>query len=95
LSVQVEVRFFGPFEEDTGTGDERRETDAETVGDLLADIEADHPALAGRLLDESGDGTAGSTVVTLNKKHVRQLEGLATELSDGDVLRLTPSVYGG
>jgi molybdopterin synthase sulfur carrier subunit len=93
--VQIECRFFGPFEDETGTGTDLRETDAETVGDLLTELERDYPSLAGRLLTEDGTDTAGSTVVTRNKRHVRQLDGLDTELDDGDVIRLTPSVYGG
>ncbi|MFB6243087.1 MAG: ubiquitin-like small modifier protein 1 [Halobaculum sp.] len=93
--MQVECRLFGPFAEDTGTKTDRRETDAETVGELLAELEREYPALDGRLLDEEGADTAGSTVVTRNERHVRHLDGLETRLESGDVIRLTPSVYGG
>jgi molybdopterin synthase sulfur carrier subunit len=91
--VQVECRFFGPFREDVGVERERRETDAETVGALLSELEAAYPELDGRLVGE--DGPAGSTVVTKEKRDVRHLDGLETELEDGDVIRLVPSVYGG
>lgn len=91
--MQIECRFFGPFREATGEERTRRETDAETVGALLSELEDDYPALAGRLV---GDGEpAGSTVVTKAKRDVRHLDGLDTELEDGDVIRLVPSVYGG
>lgn len=93
--MQIECRFFGPFSEDVETDVDRRETDAETVGELLAELESAYPELAGRLVAEDGSGTAGSTVVTRNERHVRQLSGLDTTLSEGDVIRLTPSVYGG
>ena len=91
--MRIECLFFGPFREDVGLRDLEYETDAATVGDLLADLEAEFPVLEGRLL--AGDGLAGETVVTKNKRDVRHLEGLGTALEAGDVFRLVPSVYGG
>lgn len=91
--MRVECIFFGPFREDVGLRDLEYETDAETVGDLLAELEDEFPVLEGRLLE--GDGLAGETVVTKNKKDVRHLGGLETALEAGDVFRLVPSVYGG
>ena len=91
--VQVECRFFGPFRKSTGVERTTLETDAGTVGALLSELEEAYPELAGRLV---GDGEpAGSTVVTKGKRDVRHLDGLETELEDGDVIRLVPSVYGG
>lgn len=91
--MQIECRFYGPFREDVGEKRVVRETDARTVGELLSELSAAYPTLDGRLLD--GDEVAGSTVVTKAKKDVRHLDGTATGLDDGDVIRLTPSVYGG
>ncbi|WP_255167934.1 ubiquitin-like small modifier protein 1 [Natrononativus amylolyticus] len=91
--MQLECVFFGPFREDLGEKTVRVDTDAETVGGLLEDLEADYPALEGRLVD--GDDLAGKTVVTKNKTDVRHLDGLETVLEEGDVFRLVPSVYGG
>lgn len=91
--MQIECRFYGPFREDIGERRVVRETDARTVGELLDDLSAAYPALDGRLVDD--EGIAGSTVVTKGKRDVRHLDGIATELTEGDVIRLTPSVYGG
>ena len=91
--MQVECRFYGPFREETGEKRIIHETNAETVGELLSDLSTRYPGLDGKLI-ENGE-IAGSTVVTHNKKDIRHLDGPATELSDGDVIRLTPSVYGG
>ena len=91
--MRVECVFFGPFREDVGLRDLEYETDAETVGELLAELEAEYPVLEGRLIE--GDGLAGETVVTKNKKDIRHLEGLETVLEVNDVFRLVPSVYGG
>lgn len=92
-TVQTECVFFGPFREDVGEKTVRVEPDGETIGDLLTELEARYTALEGRLV--SGDDLAGQTVVTKNKTNVRHLEGLSTPLEEGDVIRLTPSVYGG
>lgn len=91
--MRVECIFFGPFREDVGLRELTYETDTESVGGLLEELETEFPVLEGRLLE--GDGLAGETVVTKNKRDVRHLEGLETDLEDGDVFRLVPSVYGG
>lgn len=93
--MQVECKFFGPFRDDTGVGEFRWETDAETVGDLLRELEAEYPVLEGRLVDDEAATTAGETVVTLEKKNVRHLDGLDTPLAEEQVVRMIPSVYGG
>jgi len=91
--VNVECHLFGPFREDVGRKRLERDPDGETVGDLLAELEREFPVLEGRLLE--GDGLAGETVVTKNRRDVRHVDGLETALEEGDVYRLVPSVYGG
>jgi molybdopterin synthase sulfur carrier subunit len=90
--MDVECVFFGPLRESVGEKTVVRDTDATTVGDLLADLEADYPEM--QALVEDGELVPG-VAVTLNTKHVQHLAGLDTELSADDVLRLTPAVYGG
>lgn len=90
--MDVECVFFGPLREAVGEKTVVRETDAVTVGDLLARLEADYPEM--QALRE-GDELASGIAVTLNKKHVQHLDGLDTRLSEGDVLRLTPAIHGG
>nr|WP_254765121.1 ubiquitin-like small modifier protein 1 [Natrinema marinum] len=93
--MQLECVFFGPFRDAVGEKTVRHETDAETVGELLTELEATYPALEGRLLADDGDGLAAETVVTKDTKHVTHLEGLETSVSVENVIRLVPSVYGG
>lgn len=93
--MQVELKFFGPFRDDAGEEAVDWETDAETVGALLREVEAEWPVLDGRLVDEERETTAGETAVTLNTKNVKHLDGLDTAVDDGDVVRMVPSVYGG
>lgn len=91
--MQVELRFFGPFREEAGVDTVDFETDADAYGELLREIEAAYPSLEGQL--HGGDAIAGNTVVSRNKRDLRHLEGLDTPVTDGDVVRLIPSVYGG
>lgn len=94
--MQVECKLFGPFRDDAGVEDVGGEYDPGTaVGELLRELEAEYPTLEGRIVDPDGDGTAGSTVVSVNEKNINHLDGLATELEAGDVVRIVPSVYGG
>jgi molybdopterin synthase sulfur carrier subunit len=89
----IDCVFFGPFRDAVGEKTLRLETDAETIGDLLADLEDRYPALDGRLL--SGAKVVPEIAVTINGRHVQHVDGVRTALADGDIVRLTPAVYGG
>lgn len=94
--MDVECKLFGPFRDDAGVEDVGGEYDpGTTVGELLRELEDDYPTLEGRIVGEEVDETEGSTVVTVNEKNVNHLDGLATELADGDTVRIVSSVYGG
>lgn len=93
--VKLECVFFGPFRDAVGEKTVRYETDTDTVGDLVAELEAAYPGLEGELAAEDGNGLAGDTVVTKDTKHVVHIDGLETPLEEGAVIRLVPSVYGG
>lgn len=91
--VQVECVFYGPFKEVAGERTVRLSTDAETVRELLADLERRYPEFEGHLVD--GSSLAGDTVVTEDNRDVRHLEGLETPVDPSATYRLVPSVYGG
>ncbi|SDK72716.1 MoaD family protein [Natronorubrum texcoconense] len=93
--MQLECVFFGPFRDAVGEKTVRYETDAESVGKLLLDLESTYPELEGRLVSDDGNEPVGKTVVTKNKRDVTHIDGLETELEETDVIRLVPSVYGG
>lgn len=94
--MQIECKLFGPFREDAGVENVGGEYDpGTTVGELLRALEAEYQPLAGRIVDPDGDGTEGSTVVSVNEKNINHLDGLSTELEEGDVVRIVSAVYGG
>jgi len=65
----------------------------DTVGEVLDGLFAGHPALADRLRP---DGTLSSFVnVYVNGDDVRHREGLATPVTDGDVVVPLPAMAGG
>ncbi|MDP3890787.1 MoaD/ThiS family protein [Nocardioides sp.] len=65
----------------------------ETLGGLIDDLEANHPGLKERLLD---DGDLRRFVnVYVNDEDVRFLGGLEASLSDGDQVVVLPAVAGG
>jgi sulfur-carrier protein len=60
---------------------------------LIDDLEANHPGIKGRLLD---DGDLRRFVnVYVNDEDVRFLGGLEAALSDGDQIVVLPAVAGG
>lgn len=93
--MRVECVFFGPLRDEVGQKTVEFETDAATVHELLVDLESAFDGLDGALLAEPDEGLADELAVTVNEKHVQQLEGADTAVSDGDVVRFTTAVYGG
>lgn len=92
--MRVEVRLFGPFRETVGGKTADLDLpDGSTVGDALDALAGEHPGLSGRFRTDGA--LRGDVNVTLNGKHVRQRNGLATALDDGDLLRIAPPVKGG
>jgi molybdopterin synthase sulfur carrier subunit len=69
------------------------EGSGQTLSELITDLDARHPGLGDRLLD---DGKLRRFVnVYKNDEDVRFLGGLDTELVDGDNVTVLPAVAGG
>jgi sulfur-carrier protein len=66
----------------------------ESVGAILRDLAASHPATESQLF--SGEGELNRYVnVYLNDEDVRVLEGLDTAVGEGDTLVILPAMAGG
>ncbi|WP_433160270.1 MoaD/ThiS family protein [Kribbella sp. CA-247076] len=72
-------------------GAERVEVDGATVGEVVAALD---PVLRRRLTDEQG-AVRRHVNIYLGNDNIRDLDGLATPLKDGDELMILPSVAGG
>jgi molybdopterin synthase sulfur carrier subunit len=93
--MNVELRCFGPVRDAVGARTTERDLpEGATVGDLLSELAAESADLEGQLLNESGE-VGDSINVTVEGRNVRQLDGAATTLTDGDVVRIAPPVVGG
>ena len=65
-----------------------------TVGELIANLEADHPGIGRHLVGEDG-ALGGSINLFVNDHNVRTLEGLDSPIHDGDTVAFVPSASGG
>ncbi|GAA0965030.1 MULTISPECIES: MoaD/ThiS family protein [Actinocorallia] len=63
------------------------------LAELIGDLDARHPGLRDRLVDDKG--LRRFVNVYLNDEDVRFLGGLDTEVSDGDTVTVLPAVAGG
>jgi molybdopterin converting factor small subunit len=74
-------------------GAKRVEASGTTLSELITDLDARHPGLGDRLLD---NGELRRFVnVYKNDEDVRFIGGLATPLADGDAVTVLPAVAGG
>ena len=64
-----------------------------TLKELIDDLEAHHPGISDRLVDDAG--LRRFVNVYLNDEDVRFLGGLDTEVGDGDNVTILPAVAGG
>ena len=90
--MSVEVRI--PTILRTYTGGEKVVTaEGASLQELVANLDSAYPGIGERLLDESG--LRRFVNVYLNDEDVRFLDGLSTEVADGDSVTILPAVAGG
>ncbi len=79
----------------TYTGGEKAvEASGATLGALVDDLEASHPGIKDRLVEDSGE-LRRFVNVYVNDEDVRFTGGLGTELTDGAQVTILPAVAGG
>ena len=91
--MSVTVRVPTTLRTLTG-GDSEVQVDGATVGDVLSALEAKHPGISERILDDDG-GIRRFVNVFLADDDVRFLDGLATPVPDGETVAIIPAVAGG
>ncbi|MFA9425461.1 ubiquitin-like small modifier protein 1 [Natronorubrum sp. A-ect3] len=94
--MEIEMRFFATFREAVGEKTQTRGfEDEETVGDVLATLEAEYEGLEGQLLEDGGDAIRQQLSVLKNGRDVVHMAGPETPLESGDRLSVFPPVAGG
>ena len=68
--------------------------DGETVGEVLANLEAVHPGFRERLFDDAG-GLRRFVNVFVADDDVRFMDGLDTKVPSGETVSIIPAVAGG
>ena len=91
--METIVRIPTPMRTLTGGSDEVRAEGA-TVGDVLTNLEAKHPGVRDRLLNEKGE-VRRHVNIYVGEEDIRFLSGLATELKAGDQISIVPAIAGG
>ena len=90
--MAIEVRIPTILRQYTG-GAKAVEGAGDTLAAVIDDLEARHPGLRDRLVDN--DGLRRFVNVYLNDEDVRFLDGLKTQVRDGDSVTVLPAVAGG
>ena len=90
--MSIEVRIPTILRQYTG-GEKAVEGSGSTLAELIDDIESRHAGLRNRLVDEKG--LRRFVNVYLNDEDVRFLDGINTNLTDGDNVTILPAVAGG
>ena len=90
--MAIEVRIPTILRTYTG-GQKAVDATGETLSALIDDLEARHPGLANRLLENGG--LRRFIDVYVNDEDVRFTGGLGAPTADGDVVVVLPAVAGG
>jgi len=88
----VNVRLFANLREIVGHP--QVAVEAGTIREVLTTLQAEHPALRSVLCGDDGEVRSYITIL-VNGKNMREMEALATILSDGDEVAIFPPVSGG
>lgn len=91
--MSATVRIPTPLRTATG-GAATVDVDGGTVGKVIADLDAKHPGIGERLLDESGE-LRRFVNVFVDDEDVRFQQGLDTPVADGATVSIIPAVAGG
>ncbi len=92
--MELDLRFFATYREAVGQKDiSKTVPDDSSVGDVLAELEAEYDGLEGQLL---ADGEIRPQLSILkNGRDVVHMAGAETDLEAGDLLSIFPPVAGG
>ncbi|MBI4234441.1 MAG: MoaD/ThiS family protein [Chloroflexi bacterium] len=89
----VIVRIPAPLRRVTN-GQDKVEVEAQTLSQVLAELEGRFPGIKERLMDDSGE-LRHFVNVYINGEDVRFLQGLETATKTGDEVSIIPAVAGG
>ncbi len=90
--METKVRIPAPLRTLTG-GKEEIVAAGATLGELIEDMEKNHPGIRDRLLDEKG--VRRFVNIYVGEEDTRFLGGLKASLKAGDEVTIVPAIAGG
>ena len=66
-----------------------------TIGDLMRKLGSENQAFGDVMFDIETDKLSGNVMIVLNDWIVEALEGLETNIKDGDIIKILPVIAGG
>jgi MoaD family protein len=91
--MSVKVRIPSPLRS-MSQGKREIELEGQSVIQVFNEMEVKYDGLKGRIFDEGGEVRKFINIY-VNDEDIRHLNGLNTELKDGDILSIIPAVAGG
>jgi molybdopterin synthase sulfur carrier subunit len=91
--MKVKVRSFAGFRHILGRESEVELDQEAKIGDLLNALCAAHGELRALLFDQAG--LKEDVNILVNGKNIESLQGMKTELSEGDEVAIFPAAIGG
>lgn len=77
------------------TGDQEQvEANGSTIGEIIDDLEKNHPGIGERICDAGGE-IRRFVNIYLNQEDIRFKDGKATATNDGDEISIVPAIAGG
>jgi len=70
------------------------EVTAETIGEVIVELQARYPGIKERLVDDKGE-VRRFVNVYVNEEDIRFLQNQQTPLKDGDEVSIIPAIAGG
>ncbi len=90
--MPITVRVPTPLRTLTG-GEETVAVEGANIAELIENLETAYPGIKERLVDDKG--VRRFVNLYLGEEDIRFLDGLDTELKDGDELSVVPAIAGG
>jgi sulfur-carrier protein len=91
--MAVKVKIPTPLRNLTNNADSVS-AEASTLSEMVQQLESSYPGMRERLLDDGGE-IRRFVNVYVNGEDVRFLQGLNTQLGEGDEVSIVPAVAGG
>jgi molybdopterin synthase sulfur carrier subunit len=94
--MAITVKFIGALRHVSGAGELALDSKGEiSMRELISNITKEMPALKRSLLDQQLEDPRPNALILVNGREISVLNGLETNLKDGDEIVLVPAVHGG